>query len=312
MTDTCNSTTLVNNDSRNRKGISGLQNLTNSCYMNCTLQCLSHCKALTNYFLRGLFINEINLQNPLGTQGMIATAYAKVLRQLWQSDQPLIVPTNFKQIISRFKKQFSNLEQQDSQEFLNIVLDSLHEDLNRIKEKPLVPMIEYHGENDIQASKESWEDHLKRCQSIIVDLMHGQFKSTVKCPETDCNHISVTFEPFMNISLPIPEIKLITKAFVWVPYDVQKKCSVHRFTIKGHESIKNLRLFLTQEVLSKLGLCYDQNQFEICQIQKDKLVRIMSNTNQAFEVKSEENHLFLYEHLKKKNGGEQDNFNDDD
>ena len=43
------------------------------------------------------------------------------------------------------------------------MLDSLHEDLNRVKEKPLVTMIEYHGENDVQASMESWEDHLKRC-----------------------------------------------------------------------------------------------------------------------------------------------------
>jgi len=269
--------------------------LTNSCYMNCVLQCLSHCKALTNYFLRGLFVEEINLQNPLGTQGKIATSYARVVRQLWESDLPLIVPSSFKQTISRFKKQFSNLEQQDSQEFLNILLDSLHEDLNRVKEKPLVTMIEYHGENDVQASQESWEDHLKRCQSIIVDLMHGQFKSTVKCPEVDCNHISVTFEPFMNISLPIPEIQLVSKAFVWVPYDIKERCSVHRFTIKGHESIKNLRVFLTHEILNKLGLCDDQDTFEICQVRHDRVTRMMSDTNQVFELLNRDSHLFIFE-----------------
>jgi ubiquitin C-terminal hydrolase len=110
---------------------------------------------------------------------------------------------------------------------LTILLDSLHEDLNRVKIKPLVPTIESHGEDDVKASKESWEAHLKRSQSIIVDLMHGQFKSTVRCPEEDCNHLSITFEPFMNISLPIPEIKLITKYFIWVPADVSQKCSMH-------------------------------------------------------------------------------------
>ena len=56
---------------------------------------------------------------------------------------------------------------------MTIILDSLHEDLNRVKIKPLVPMIESHGENDEKASLESWEAHLKRSQSIIVDLMHG-------------------------------------------------------------------------------------------------------------------------------------------
>ncbi len=34
-------------------------------------------------------------------------------------------------------------------------------------------MIESHGENDEVASIESWKAHLKRSQSIIVDLMHG-------------------------------------------------------------------------------------------------------------------------------------------
>ena len=58
-------------------------------------------------------------------------------------------------------------------EFLIILIDSLHEDLNRVKEKPLVPLIEYHEEDDEKASTESWWDYLKRSQSIIVDLMHG-------------------------------------------------------------------------------------------------------------------------------------------
>jgi hypothetical protein len=59
----------------------------------------------------------------------------------------------------------------------------------------------------------------------------------------------------MNISLPIPEIKLTEIIFVWVPYDISKKCSVHRFTIKTHESFINLRKYLTNEIFRKLGLC---------------------------------------------------------
>jgi len=106
-------------------------------------------------------------------------------------------------------------------------------------------MIESHGEDDEKASIECWEAHLKRSQSIVVDLMHGQFKSTVRCPEADCNKVSITFEVFMNISLPIPEIKLVTTQFVWVPVDIKKRCSIHQFSIKGHETIANLRRYLT-------------------------------------------------------------------
>ena len=93
---------------------------------------------------------------------MISIAYAKLIKELWLGDQPIVIPINFKGILGRFKKQFASEEQQDSQELLNIVLDSLHEDLNRVKEKPLVPMIESHGEDDEQASIEAWEAHLKR------------------------------------------------------------------------------------------------------------------------------------------------------
>jgi ubiquitin carboxyl-terminal hydrolase 4/11/15 len=111
-------------------------------------------------------------------------------------------------------------------------------------------VIESHGEDDVKASIESWEAHLKRSQSIIVDLMHGQFKSTVKCPEGDCNHVSITFEAFNNISLPIPELKLINQSFTWVPYEVGKECSIHDFQIKSTESIPNLRKYLVKGPLA--------------------------------------------------------------
>jgi ubiquitin C-terminal hydrolase len=45
---------------------------------------------------------------------------------------------------------------------LSVLLDGLHEDLNRVKIKPLVPVMEFEGNNDIEASRESWMNHLKR------------------------------------------------------------------------------------------------------------------------------------------------------
>ena len=102
----------------------------------------------------------------------------------------------------------------------------------------------------------------------------------------------------MNICLPIPEIQLVSKAFVWVPYDVKSHCSVHRFTIKGHESIKNLRIFLTLEILTKLGLCDDHDLFEICEVRKDKVTRILSDQNQVFQLLDYDSHLLMYEQPK--------------
>ena len=120
-----------------------------------------------------------------------------------------------------------------------MLLDGLHEDLNRVKDKPLLPVLESNGTDDIRASKESWINHLKRNQSIIVDLMHGLYKSTLQCP--DCLKISVTFEPYMNITLPIPEIRVINKQYFWVPYETSDEGFLHSFTIKSHKLVKNLK-----------------------------------------------------------------------
>ena len=222
-----------------RMGLTGIRNINNSCYLSSSIQCLSHSVGLTNYFLQGIFATEINYSNPLGSQGKLVIGFAKLIRQLWFDNKDSIAPFHIKSIIAKFKKQFNNQEQQDSQELLSVLLDGLHEDLNRVKDKPLLPVLESNGSDDYAASKESWSNHLKRNQSIIVDLMHGLYKSTLQCP--DCQKISVTFEPYMNITLPIPEIRVIGKPYFWVPHDTSDEAVLHSFSIRGHKLVKELK-----------------------------------------------------------------------
>ena len=94
----------------------------------------------------------------------------------------------------------------------------LSEDLYRKFKKPYVEITEAAGKSDDLASLEAWTKHLIRNESIIVDLFHGQYKSTLVC--SVCGKISITFDPFMTLSLPIPG-KKEKFSFFYIPYKIR-------------------------------------------------------------------------------------------
>ncbi|XP_040448194.1 ubiquitin carboxyl-terminal hydrolase 4 isoform X2 [Falco naumanni] len=198
----CNSYSCRDSASLTQPGLCGLSNLGNTCFMNSALQCLSNTPPLTDYFLEDKYEAEINQNNPLGMRGEIAEAYAELIKQIWSGRQSYVAPRMFKTQVGQFAPQFSGYQQQDSQELLAFLLDGLHEDLNRVKKKPYLELKDANGRPDSEVAKEAWENHRLRNDSIIVDIFHGLFKSTLVCPK--CSKVSVTFDPFCYLTLPLP------------------------------------------------------------------------------------------------------------
>jgi hypothetical protein len=52
----------------------------------------------------------------------------------------------------------------------------------------------------------TWANYRRRNDSVLVDHFQGMFRSTLVCPR--CAHRSVTFDPFMYLSLPLPESRV--------------------------------------------------------------------------------------------------------
>ncbi|KAJ3281959.1 ubiquitin carboxyl-terminal hydrolase [Borealophlyctis nickersoniae] len=270
-------------------GATGLNNLGNTCFMNSALQCLSNTAPLTTYILSERWREELNLDNPLGMKGEIAKEYAELIANLWRARErlPSYAPRDFKYTMGRFNSMFQGYGQQDSQELLQSLLDGLHEDLNRIKKKPYIENPDMDGQPDEEIARVAWEIYSKRNDSAIVDLFQGQYKSRLQC--TECGKLSVTFDPYMFLSLPVPERREITRTIHAMPAtDPSKPVSGERprlvhIRVPRDASIK----LLAAKVAEKMGwreAMEDANRLATVEIFRKDVYKIFQNTDRASDI----------------------------
>lgn len=267
-------------------GLTGLQNLGNTCFMNSALQCLAHTPKLVDYF-HGDYSKELNHNNPLGMDGEIALAFGDLIRKLWAPGATPVAPRTFKSKLSRFAPQFSGFNQHDSQEVLAFLLDGLHEDLNRVKLKPYVEAKDGDDRSDEDVADEYWRNHLARNDSIIVDICQGQYRSTLVCPV--CKKVSITFDPFMYLSLPLPSTTMRTMTLTIMSTDGSCMPTVVTVSVpkygKGEDLIKALT--------TACSLRIDETLL-VAEIYNHRIIRFLEDPADSLSLIRDEDRLVAY------------------
>uniref|UniRef100_A0A8C2AGZ9 ubiquitinyl hydrolase 1 n=1 Tax=Cyprinus carpio TaxID=7962 RepID=A0A8C2AGZ9_CYPCA len=271
-------------------GFTGLVNLGNTCFMNSVIQSLSNTRELRDYFHDRGFESEINCSNPLGTGGRLAISFAVLLRALWKGTHHAFQPSKLKAIVASKASQFTGYAQHDAQEFMAFLLDGLHEDLNRIQNKPYTETVDSDGRQDEVVAEEAWQRHKMRNDSFIVDLFQGQYKSKLVCPV--CSKVSITFDPFLYLPVPLPQKQKVLTVFYFAKEPHKKPVKFLVSVSKENSS--------TAEVLESIShsVRIKPENLWLAEVVKNRFNRIFSPP-QSLDTVSPSDLLFCFEVLSK-------------
>lgn len=185
------------------KGLTGLCNLGNTCFINTLLQVLSHTEPLNDFL-------DTNYQQKLNNNedAVLLVEWDNLRKMMW-SKNCIISPERFLRVIqiTAQKKNlmlFTGFSQNDVTEFIHFLLETFH--LGIAKEVDIKIEGECKNENDNLALQcySAIKTIYEKKYSIIYKIFYGIFYSQLQNLETK-KIIKNVPEPFFTLSLSIPQ-----------------------------------------------------------------------------------------------------------
>ena len=192
----------------------GLKNPSIYCYMNCCLQILLSIPELNYFFLYKKYKesedNKALICDDYSNFIALYAHYQKNNQSYMELPRTMFDISN-----SLVQKGLMN----DCEEFLFQFLKSMQEELN-IKNKL------YRTVNEDESVQKKWYIYREVNSSFIDSIFTGYIRSTVICNK--CNNSSFNYEPFMNLSVPIPKSNKSVKKCLNTYFEVENiNCDYH-------------------------------------------------------------------------------------
>ena len=189
-----------------KKGFCGLTNLGNTCFMNSILQCINNSVPLLEF----MFSEELHASlKESKDEYKFITELRNVMNKLWEKNS-VFAPNDFlKEVHSlsgqKNRNEFTGYGQNDSQEFLQFLLEMLHNGL--AKEVSMEIFGKPKNKFDKLALKAytSFKEFFENDHSHILNIFYGQYFTYLETKTIDKYEKSYSFEPFNMLSLEIPE-----------------------------------------------------------------------------------------------------------
>uniref|UniRef100_A0A6C0KX66 USP domain-containing protein n=1 Tax=viral metagenome TaxID=1070528 RepID=A0A6C0KX66_9ZZZZ len=188
----------------NNKGLSGLVNLGNTCYINSCLQVLSHTYELNDFLNKEVYKKKI--KNVYDSAMILEW---DELRKLMWKENCIISPGKFIKTVQKLAEIkdieiFTGYSQNDLTEFLIFVIDCFHNSLSREVNMTINGMPENDTDKLATQCFEMIKKMYNKDYSEIWNIFYGTHVSQIISIETN-EVLSSSPEPYFIINLPIPE-----------------------------------------------------------------------------------------------------------
>ncbi|XP_076908427.1 ubiquitin carboxyl-terminal hydrolase 20-like [Bidens hawaiensis] len=164
----------------------GLGNLGNTCFFNAVLQCFTHSVPLVQDLYSHTHPTPCDCSYDRFC--LICTLRKHVEISL-SSAKKVIYPWKFIKNLSYFSSSFRRYQQEDAHEFLQCFLDRLESSFNILETK---------------------DDGSTQTDNLVKQVFGGRVISKLRC--CNCNHVSDTYEPSVDLSLEIGDINSLANA----------------------------------------------------------------------------------------------------